>query len=121
MANDLIIIIYVLFAAFCVTYAILQFIVTVKLYHVCNYILSIRDDKVIVTIKELKYLKATKNSEYEKKLNKFIFDYLTLSTEYYTYENKYKHIIDVCKQNEFEIPEAFIDLDTEEKFNKAFF
>ena len=72
-------------------------------------------------LNKLKYLKVTKNPEFNEKLNQFIFNYLTLSTEYYNYEQKYKHIIDVCKQNGFEIPEAFIDLDIEEKFNKVFF
>lgn len=101
-----------------IVFAVFQVVVIIKLYQVCNYILSIRDDKV--TIKKLKYLKATKHPEFEEKLNLFIFNYLTTSNEYYVYENKYKHIIDVCKQNGFDIPEAFVDLDTEEKFDKIF-
>ena len=101
-----------------IAFAVFQVVVIIKLYQVCNYILSIRDDKV--TIKKLKYLKATKHPEFEEKLNLFIFNYLTTSNEYYVYENKYKHIIDVCKQNGFDIPEAFVDLDTEEKFDKIF-
>ena len=102
-----------------IAFAVFQVAVIIKLYQVCNYILSIRDDRV--TIKKLKYLKATKHPEFEEKLNRFIFGYLTLSKEYYKYEHRYKHIIDVCKRNGFEIPEAFVDLDTEEKFSKVFF
>ena len=103
-----------------IAFAIFQIVVIIKLYYVCNYILSIKDNSNI-TINKLKYLKVTKNPEFNEKLNQFIFNYLTLSNEYYNYEQKYKHIIDVCKQNGFEIPEAFIDLDIEEKFNKVFF
>lgn len=101
-----------------IAFAVFQVVVIIKLYHVCNYILSIRDDKV--TVDKLKYLKATKNPTFEENLNSFIFNYLTTSNEYYNYEHKYKHIIDVCKKNGFEIPEAFVDLDTEEKFDKVF-
>lgn len=104
--------------AICIAFAIFQVAVVIKLYQVCNYILSIRDGKV--TVDKLKYLKATKHPTFEENLNSFIFNYLTTSNEYYSYENKYKHIIDVCKQNGFEIPDVFVDLDTEEKFNKVF-
>lgn len=104
--------------AICIAFAVFQVAVVIKLYQVCNYILSIRDGKV--TVDKLKYLKATKHPTFEENLNSFIFNYLTTSNEYYSYENKYKHIIDVCKQNGFEIPDVFVDLDTEEKFNKVF-
>lgn len=104
--------------AICIAFAIFQVAVVIKLYQVCNYILSIRDGKV--TVDKLKYLKATKHPTFEENLNSFIFNYLTTSNEYYNYENKYKHIIDVCTQNGFEIPDVFVDLDTEEKFNKVF-